>query len=272
MLGVASRTAPAAADAPKSGAETARKVLQVLLQFDRRRPSATVRELAEASELSVVTTHRYVALLRELGFLEESERGSYYQLGWRILHLAQAARSVTGLVQVAEPIMARLSAATGETVTLLHLADRTMECIAQVEAEHMLRISLFPGQRLPLTAGASARVLLGMLGPKSRSALLDHLAKSDTAFAARRKQFERDVDLAAEDGVAVSVEEIDPGIWAVAARVGADTTTVACISVTGPVSRLEGDMREHVVALARAAAQEIDEELLLRDEAGPPPA
>jgi DNA-binding IclR family transcriptional regulator len=267
----AESTALIPADPPKSGAETARKVLQVLMQFNRRRPSATVRELADASGVSLPTTFRYVALLRELGFLEESERGSYYQLGWRILHLAQAARSVPGLVQVAEPIMARLSAATGETVTLLHLVDRNMECIAQVEAEHMLRISLFPGQRLPLTAGASARVLLGELGAKSRTVLLDHLAAGDSAFAARRDQFEREVELTAEHGAAVSFEEIDPGVWAVAAAVGTSTTTVACISVTGPASRLEDGMRERVVSLTHAAAQEIDDEIARRDDAISPP-
>jgi DNA-binding IclR family transcriptional regulator len=64
-----------------------------------------------------------------------------------VFQLAQAARSARGLVQVSEPIMARLSAATGETVTLLRLVDRAMECIAQVEAEHVLRISLLPGRR-----------------------------------------------------------------------------------------------------------------------------
>lgn len=254
-------------DAPKSGAETARKVLQVLLQFNRRRPSATVRELAEACALSLPTTHRYVALLRELGFLEESERGSYYQLGWRVLQLAEGARSVTGLVQVAEPVMGRLSAATGETVTLLRLVDRKMECIAQVEAEHLLRISLFPGQRLPLTAGASARVLLSLLEPKSRHGLLDKLAEADPAFAARRDPFEREVDVAAIEGSAVSFEEIDPGVWAVAAAVGTSTTTAGCISVQAPGSRVDADRREEFVSFTRAAAHEIDEELAKRHDA-----
>jgi IclR family transcriptional regulator, pca regulon regulatory protein len=253
-------------DPPKTGAETARKVLQVLMQFDRRRPSATVRELAEASGLSLPTTHRYVALLRELGFLEESERASYYQLGWRVFQLAQAARSARGLVQVSEPIMARLSATTGETVTLLQLVDRSMECIAQVEAEHMLRISLLPGRRLPLTAGASARVLLSQVAPDQRRVLLDYLANGDSTFARRRDQFAREIDLAAEQGSAVSVEEIDPGIWAVAASVGTETPTIACLSVTGPVSRLEAGTREQVVSLARAAAQEIDEALTTQDD------
>jgi DNA-binding IclR family transcriptional regulator len=99
--------------------------------------------------------------------------------------------------------------------------------------------------------------------------LLDHLAEGDSAFAARSDRFAREVDLAAEQGSAVSVEEIDPGIWAVAAPVGAGTATIACLSVTGPVSRLEAGTREQVVSLARAAAQEIDEALTRRDDDKP---
>jgi DNA-binding IclR family transcriptional regulator len=251
----------------RSGAETARKVLRVLMQFNRRRPTATVRELAEASGLSLPTTHRYVALLRELGFLEDAERVGQYQLGWRLLDLDRAARSAIGLVQIAEPHMAHLSAETGETVTLLRLADRMMECIAQVEAEHLLRISLFPGQRLPLTAGASAHVLLGMLGARERAAMLDSLSRDDPEFAGHRKAFSLEVDVAVSDGVAISIEQIDPGIWAVAAPVGAGTTTVACISVTGPVSRLKPGMSDDIVGFVRAAAHDIDDQLARR--AGP---
>jgi DNA-binding IclR family transcriptional regulator len=231
-----------------------------------------VRELAEAAGLSPATAHRYVALLRELGFLEESERASYYQLGWRVLQLAQAARSTTGLVQVSEPVMGRLASTTDETVTLLRLADRSMECIAQVEAEHMLRISLLPGRRLPLTAGASARVLLAQLDRDRRLALLDHLASGDSDFAARRDQFEREVAGAAEHGYAVSVEEIDAGVWAVAAPVGTGIASPACLSVTGPVSRLEGGVREHVVSSALAAAREVNEELARREDVSSPPS
>jgi DNA-binding IclR family transcriptional regulator len=234
------------------------------MRFSGRQPSASVRELADAAELSLPTAYRYVALLRELGFLEESERASYFQLGWRVLQLAQAARSTTGLVQISEPIMGRLASSTDETVTLLRLVDRSMECIAQVEAEHMLRISLLPGRRLPLTAGASARVLLAQLDRHWLTALLDHLARGDSDFAARRDLFESEVEQAAEHEYAVSVEEIDPGIWAVAAAVGAGPMP-ACLSVTGPVSRLESGVREHVISSALAAAREVSEELAKRE-------
>jgi DNA-binding IclR family transcriptional regulator len=243
-------------ESPKSGAETARKVLQLLLQFNHSRPTATVRELADASGLSLPTAHRYVALLKEMGLIEESRRASY-QLGWRVLQLAQAARAATGLAQVAEPVMTRLVEETDESVTLFQLAGPEMQVIGQVESEHMMRLTFKPGQRLPLTAGASARVLLASLSDEERARRLDALAAADSAFAARRTDFEDEIEQASAQGWSISREEIDRGMWAVSAPVKEGPVTVAALAVAGPLYRLEADMQERVVDLATGAAEEI---------------
>jgi DNA-binding IclR family transcriptional regulator len=240
----------------RSGAETARKVLQLLLHFNQHRPTATVRELAEASGLPLPTAHRYVALLKEMGLLEEGRRASY-QLGWRVLQLAQAAQAATGLMQVAEPVMRRLVAETDETVTLLRLAGSEMQCVGQVESAHVMRLTFEPGQRFPLTAGASARVLLSSLGPDERDRLLDSLAAADPEFGPRRESFRAEVERVARQGWAMSSEEIDSGIWAVAAPISYGPEVVASLSLSGPLYRLEEGMQDRAVDLARQAAAEV---------------
>jgi DNA-binding IclR family transcriptional regulator len=247
-------------ESPKSGAETARKVLQLLLQFNHSRPTATVRELADASGLSLPTAHRYVALLKDMGLIEESRRASY-QLGWRVLQLAQAARAATGLAQVAEPVMTRLVEEIDESVTLLQLTGLDMQCIGQVESEHVVRLTFKPGQRLPLTAGASARVLLASLSDDERTRRLDALAAGDPDFAARRERFEGEIEEASGQGWAISREEIDRGIWAVSAPIKEGPVTVAALAVAGPLYRLEAGMQQRVVDLATSAAEEIGRNL-----------
>jgi DNA-binding IclR family transcriptional regulator len=243
-------------ESPKSGAETARKVLQLLLQFNHSRPTATVRELADASGLSLPTAHRYVALLKDMGLIEESRRASY-QLGWRVLQLAQAARAATGLAQVAEPVMTRLVEEIDESVTLLQLTGLEMQCIGQVESEHVVRLTFKPGHRLPLTAGASARVLLASLSDDERARRLDALAASDADFAARRERFEDEIEQTSAQGWAISREEIDRGSWAVSAPIKEGPVTVAALAVAGPLYRLETGMQRRVVELATSAAEEI---------------
>jgi DNA-binding IclR family transcriptional regulator len=226
----------------RSGAETARKVFQLLLHFNRDRATATVRELASAAGLPLPTAHRYVALLRELGLLEETGR-SRYQLGWRVLQLARVAEAAGGLLQLAEPVMRRLVAETDETAVLFRLAGDQMECVGQVESPHVVRLSFEPGQRLPLMRGASARILLSGLERQERGALLDVLAADDPDFARRRDQFEREIAEVEQRGWAESMEEIDPGIWAVAAPVVHDSRVEASLAVAGPLYRVEADTR-----------------------------
>jgi DNA-binding IclR family transcriptional regulator len=247
----------------RSGAETARKVFQLLLHFNRDRGAASVRELATASGLPLPTAHRYVALLRELGLLEETSR-SRYQLGWRVVQLARVAEAAGGLLQLAEPVMRRLVAETDETAVLFRLAGEEMECVGQVESDQVMRLSFEPGQRLPLTRGASARILLGGLPRHERLALLDALAIEDPDFARRRPRFERDIAEVERRGWAESREEIDRGIWAVAAPVVDESRVAASLAVAGPLYRIEADVQRRVPALVTRAAAEVSRLLAAR--------
>jgi DNA-binding IclR family transcriptional regulator len=231
-------------------------VLQVLLSFTERRPTASVRELAEASGLPLPTAHRYVALLRELGLLEEDERGTY-RLGWRVRVLSHAADAAGGLTQLAEPVMRGLAARTGETVMLLQQSDDSMVCVAQVESTRFVRLSMEPGLRLPLSAGASARVLLAGMGEAERRELLDRLAARLPDFASVRASFEREVDQAAERGWAISKHEVDADIWAGAAAVKRGDRTVASLSVACPLPRAEGEAGRLLIEAVREAAAEL---------------
>jgi DNA-binding IclR family transcriptional regulator len=242
----------------RSGAETARKVLRILLYFRRDRLTATVRELAQEASVSLPTAHRYIALLKEMGLVEDAGRASY-RLSWRVALLGQSARAAGGLLHLAEPVMRRLSVELDETVTLLQLANSTMECIGQVESEHLVRLTFTPGRIFPLTAGASARVLLASLDLEERSLLLDGLISADPGFAARREEFERQIIDAHERGWAASREEIDPGIWAVAAPIKLELETIACLSVAGPLYRLDESMESRILDMTRRAAAEISE-------------
>jgi DNA-binding IclR family transcriptional regulator len=244
----------------RSGTESARKLLQVLLAFNQRRPQATVKELAEAAGLSLPTAHRYVALLKETGLLEDSGRVGY-QLGWRVLQLAQTARASNGLAQVAEPVMRRLVAETDETVTLLQLIGDSMVCVGQIESSRFVRLTLEPGQRLPLSAGASAKVFLASFDRAERVAYLDRMAAEQPGFARRRAALERELEVVRSQGWATSHGEIDEGIWVASAPVSEGGQTMAVLSMACPSYRLGEGRESRIVAMVTEAAREVSETL-----------
>lgn len=240
--------------AAKGGGEGARRALTILLAFSMELHTQSARDLARVTGIPLPSVYRYVALLREMGLLVGDERGLYH-LSARLSALARAAETAETLIDLADPVMRRLSAATGETVILVRLVARSAVCVHRIESRHNLRTSYEPGQPLSLEHGASARLLLAGMAAEARRGYLAPLAARDPAAAAR---LEEQVVLAGERGWAASEEEIDAGVWAAAAAVRDRTGIVAALSVPSPLVRAPEVLHEELLARVRAAAEEIN--------------
>jgi DNA-binding IclR family transcriptional regulator len=241
-------------DSPARGSHGARRALMILMAFSPQRHTRTARDLAQDTGIPLPSAYRYVALLRELGLLVADERGSYH-LSARVSALAKAAEAAETLTHFADPVMRRLSDTTGETVILVRLIAASAVCVHRIESRHSLRTSYEPGQPLSLDRGASARLLLGGMTARARREYLAPLAARDPGAAARADERAR---AAAEQGWAVSEEEIDSGVWAAAAAVRDRTGIVAALSVPSPLVRAPDALHEQLIASVRAAAAEIN--------------
>jgi len=239
------------------GAEGARRAVALLTAFSRESHTLTARELADATAIPLPSVYRYVALLREEGMLVGDGRGRYH-LSARLTALARAAEAAETLNALADPVMRRLAAQTGETVILVRLIARSAVCVHRVESTHRLRTSYEPGQSMPLERGASARLLLASLPDDAREYHLAPLAHRDPRAAARLTER---VITARRDGWAVSEEEIDTGVWAASAAVRDSTGIVAALTVQSPLVRAPAAMQDQLLRRVRAAAEEINEAL-----------
>lgn len=242
---------------PARAGEGARRALAILTAFSPDRHTQSARDLARATGIPLPSVYRYVAMLRETGLLVGDERGSYH-LSALLSALARAAETAETLIDLADPVMRRLSAETGETVILVRLIARSAVCVHRIESRHSLRTSYDPGQALSLERGASARLLLAGMPAQARREYLAPLAARDPRAAAR---LEQQAALAGERGWAVSREEIDTGVWAAAAAVRDRTGIVAALSVPSPLVRAPEALHEELLRHVRAAAAEINEVL-----------
>lgn len=224
------------------------------MAFSPQRHTQSARDLARATGIPLPSVYRYVALLREMGLLVGDERGSYHPSA-QLSSLARAAEMAETLIDFADPVMRRLSAATGETVILVRLVARSAVCVHRIESSHSLRTSYEPGQPMSLERGASARLLLAGMTAQERLEYIAPLAARDPQAAARLEQH---AAVAAERGWAVSEEEIDKGVWAAAAAVRDRTGIVAALSVPSPLVRAPEAVHEDLLAKVRAAAEEIN--------------
>jgi DNA-binding IclR family transcriptional regulator len=233
----------------------------MLFAFTRQRPVASVRELAHDLEIPVPSVHRYVALLRDMGLIEEGARGQYH-LTMRVAELGRAAREATPLLSIAEPYMRELSTQLEETVMLVRLVHGLPVCVHRIETAHRFRLSFEIGQNLPPLRGASVRLLLGSLTATERQSYVDQALEAGARPpVVGREDFLAEVQRDAARGWAVSNEEIDQGVWAASAAVREGGHTVAALSVPCPAFRLDKADRETVIELAGKAAARISQAL-----------
>lgn len=241
------------------GVDSARRALEMLLQFSESKPEITIEELAQQHDISVPSAYRYMSLLREMYFIEERSRG-VYMLSPQVLKLARAAEAALDITGQAQPILDRLAAETGETALLLRRIRDAAVCVAIAETDHTISISFTLGQVMPLRAGAGAKVLLAGSPRNKREAYLDQLMpplKRD-----RRSEFLKELDRIAEDGFAVSAGEVDEGVWACAAPVMLEGSLFAALSVVTPSYRVDEDQRIAIGQQTRDAAQKMSSALL----------
>lgn len=240
----------------KAGAESARRVLQIMLCFNGKDHTHSARQLAKASGIPLPSVHRYVALLRETGVLIDRGAGKY-SLSARMIPLAQAARSAESLIDAADPTMRRLCAETGETIILVRLVNDMATCTHRIESSQRLRISYEPGQLVPLLSGASSKLLLGTLSAEARRAHLSHHLMASTGSLDKLNQIEAEIQAAMVNGWSTSSSELDDGIWAAAAAVKHGKETVASLSIPSPISRATPEVQKRLIEQVRAAAAEI---------------
>src|ERR1700744_1155824 len=92
--------------------------LAILGTFSPDRPALGISELATRLGLTRSTTHRYVATLARLGYLDQDEQTRKYRLGIRVLDLGFTVLGSLELREIATPFLQRLTASTGNTSNL----------------------------------------------------------------------------------------------------------------------------------------------------------
>ncbi len=244
-----------------SANSTADRAIEILLMFDDEHPSLTAAEVAERFGMPRSTTYRYLSSLRSRGLLVDAG-DSEFRLGPRIFQLARVARRGYSVLQIAEPELRQLSAATGETVLMTQMNGLEISVLECIESAQAVRISYNRGQVLPTPAAASAKVFLAFGDPRNRQTVM------------RRRKFNKYTDNTITDGAvlvreletvkaqgyAMNRDEIDEGVSGLAAPVmGPDGFAHYAISVVAPSFRLNRERMARYASEVQATARKISQ-------------
>jgi IclR family transcriptional regulator, pca regulon regulatory protein len=206
--------------------------LAILSAFRSGTPLLGVSELAREVELSRSTTHRYIATLAGLGYLQQDVATRKYRLGPRVLDLGFSAINSMDVRELAAPHLQALSDETGHTVNMAILDGVDIvyieRCRTSRQGQRDIDLNLHVGSRLPAYCTSMGKVLLANLPRERLDEVLNRVqfAQRGPNTLTGRTAFVRELEHVRATDLAVNNEELAYGLRSIAAPVRSQSEDV----------------------------------------------
>jgi IclR family transcriptional regulator, acetate operon repressor len=246
-----------------TGTQAIDRAALLLTQVIEGTEPASFTELAAASGLAKSTTSRLLTALERHQLVRRDPDGRFWP-GELFVRYAWQGTADADLVAVAQPFLDRLGELTGETINLgiesgSIESGNCVQQVAQVNSRYMIGGTNWVGLAVPLHCSASGKVLLAYGAAELPTEPMP--ARTERTITSRSR-LQAELALVRERGFAVTDEELEPGLVAVAAPVFAGgQAAIAAISVSGPASRLGAGQlpaaATHCVEVAQALSSSL---------------
>jgi DNA-binding IclR family transcriptional regulator len=212
--------------------DRAAALIALVVHADEPLPFTTI---ADETGLARSTVSRLLSALERSALLERDAHGSFIAGPLFALYAARH-DPWRELSRLAGPTLHKVADLTGETITLAAARQDTVVQVAQVDSRYMLGTRDWMGVDVPNHCSAQGKVLMAFEAlPLPSGPLETRTDKSISDFARLRRELSR----ITKDGYAVTRDELEPGLTAVAAAVrGRDGHVIAALGLSGPSGRI----------------------------------
>jgi IclR family pca regulon transcriptional regulator len=239
------------------------KGLAIIEAFSATTTRMTVSDAAHLTDLSRPAARRCLLTLVDLGYLTHD--GKFFTPLPRMLRLGGAYLSTSSLPQIAQPLLASARDTLHESISLAVLDEGYSVFIARAEAVRIVSTGVKIGGRLPAYCSATGRVLLSGLPEETVRAHLESvpMKRLTDRTLANLTAVLKAVRRAAEDGYAISNEELEIGMSAMAVPVKNRSGEIeAAISVSVFAGRISvATLEEKFLPVLRASAERLQRSL-----------
>lgn len=253
-------------DGRERGVQSVERTLNILEFLGSSEQEFGVSEIGAATGLSAGTAHRLLGTLVARGYVHRNQGTRRYGLGLRALTMAITARERIG--PLALPFLEELAEASRETANLAVLEDGSTLYIEQAfPTERTLRMFTDPGNRVPLHATGTGKVLLAYQPPRLIEFILGRtgLSRQTVNTITELPQLRAELQRIRKEGYAADYEEQEEGVRCLASPVfGPDGNIFAAMSVSGPASRLDQSRTDAIVPHLKRISAALSEALDLK--------
>ncbi|HEX4221504.1 MAG TPA: IclR family transcriptional regulator [Pseudonocardiaceae bacterium] len=236
-----------------------------VLELLAARGETGITEIAGELGVHKSTASRLVSVLEGRGLVEQLGQRGKYVIGFGVVRLAGAAIGRLDLATLGLPVCQSLADAIGETINVAVLDGSAAVNITQARGAAAISAQNWIGQRTPLHATSSGKVLLAHVEPARRKEivngpLLHYTPNTLTDPAALTEE----LDEVLATGYAATFEELEIGLNAIAVPIfGAGGKLLAAMSASGPAYRLSRRQTKAIAADLGVGAAELSGQLQL---------
>ena len=239
---------------------TVARTLSVLRVIAEAKGSVGVKDVADALQLPMSTSHRLLDLLLEAGFVEKEKIKRRYAVGAEFFRLANLVTHKTSLATRVQPLLDELTRETGETALFgaYLAAQQAVAYAAKSDSPQSLRYRIDLFEQASLEWGATGIAILAFLPDQVQADVLAHARPSPiTGRRVARAAFSERLATVRRDGFAVTEGEKLPDSVGIAVPLEATPgNVVGSIALTIPKVRFaRAKTKAYVDLLRRAAAR-----------------
>jgi len=218
--------------------DTCFRIVDLLTELDE----PTIEQIAAEIDLSTTAVHNHLKSLEEIGYVTKQD-GSY-QASLKFLEMGGLLRSEYELFRKGREPIDSLADETGELSNLMIEENGSGVHIYLSKGENAVVFDTYTGRRYPLHNNALGKSILSHLTRDRAEAIIDRSTLTPTTdnTITDRDELWQELEAIRERGVAFDDEERIDGLRCVAAPVIVDDRVLGSISVSGPASRIKGDL------------------------------
>jgi IclR family transcriptional regulator, acetate operon repressor len=238
---------------PAPGTQVVDRAAQLLVLVLEGETARGVGELARDADLPKSTASRLLTALERNGLVEQEGRRGRFRAGPALVRFAHRGLVDRNLVELAQQPLHALAEASGETINLAVPGPLGVEHLAQVESRHFLGTGQWVGRTVDYHTTAVGKVLVAYGAAHLPPGRLRRVAP---ATVVDRAALEAELERVRAEGFAAAIDELEPGLTALAAPVyGPTGDVIAALSISGPTLRLAPERIEELrPELTREAA------------------
>lgn len=246
-----------------SSVQTIQRASTILRCFMESDAELGVTLLSQQTGIHKSTVSRFLSALRKEGFVEQNPETGKWRLGLGLLDLAGALLERMDLRKVTLIPLRNLAAQTQETINITVLDGNECVNIENISSPKSIQHAGRLGRRTPLHCTSTGKAFLAFLTTEERDVLLSSTLPQCTENSiVDRRALEQALEHVREQGYAITHEEYEEGLSAVAAPIRDHTgQIVAAVSISGPSYRMEQNQIEKFIEPLKATAHDISTQL-----------